>query len=92
MQMMDNTGRNELKTAFKVSRQIWVPYPLEVCFAQMASQLEAPAKWDPFILHVWPLSPIRNQKGSISRILINLGGQIHTVCLAGILPIIPGSG
>ena len=77
MQVMDYITGNGLKNAAKVSRQIWVPYPPELCFTKIASQLEAPANWDSFILHVWPLSDTRNEKGSLSRILINLGGQIH---------------
>lgn len=77
MQVMDYITENGLKNAAKVSRQIWVPYPPELCFTKIASQLEVPANWDPCIMHVWPLSDTRNEKGSLSRILINLGGQIH---------------
>ena len=75
--VMDILIGNESKKNTGISRQIWVPYSQERCFTKIVSQLETPADWDPFIMHVWPLSGTRNQYGSTSRILINLAGYIH---------------
>jgi hypothetical protein len=76
MQVIDNLPRAELNKALRVSKQIWVNASTELCFASIANQLEAPADWNPLILHVWPVSITRNQKGSASRILFNLAGHI----------------
>jgi len=77
MQGIENITEKGLRKAIRVTGYRWVPYPPEVCFIHIASQLEAPAEWDLLIMHVWPLSSTRKKKGSLSRILINLGGQIH---------------
>jgi hypothetical protein len=76
MQVIDSLPRAELNKSLRVSKKIWVNASAELCFARIANQLEAPADWNPLILHVWPVSIIRNQKGSASRILVNLAGHI----------------
>jgi hypothetical protein len=73
---MGNFPRTELKKPVSVSKQIWVKAPIELCFASIAGQLEAPSDWDPLILLVWPVSLKRNQQGSASRILFNFAGHI----------------
>lgn len=66
------------KGAFRVSRQIWIPCSPKICFSKITSQLDNPADWDPFILHIWPLSIDSKQKKSAGWIWMDFaGGFFH---------------
>jgi uncharacterized membrane protein len=73
------------ETGVIVSSQVLVTPHEENCYAMITSQLEAAQSWDPIILDVQPISRNRRQKGTTSRLKINLGGHtyetIAMICL-----------
>ena len=76
MLIKDNLSGNGMNEAHKVSKEIVVEAPLDLCFASISRQLESPAEWDPLTIHAWPISLTRNRKGAVSLVLLDLGGDI----------------
>jgi hypothetical protein len=58
-----------------VSKDIFIGVSVETCFSIVASQLEAPARWDPIIVDVKPLSKSRRRKGTTSQVTLNICGK-----------------
>jgi len=76
MRIMNNLPENIEKNSSNVSKNILVHAPPELCFSHIKKQLDSPDDWDRLVLHAWPVSADRSQKGAVSQVLFNLAGNV----------------
>jgi uncharacterized membrane protein len=65
----------DLERTAITAKEIFIEAPPGFCFDILSKQLEKPPQWDPMIVHVWPVSNVRDKMGATSQVTLDLGGK-----------------